>query len=254
MHSILRLTEIPLSPLSRWDARWKLVGLLLAAAGALGLRRIETLSVALFMVGLLVVLSKVPRRLLLIWLVGLGLALLPFLIILPFTLDDGSHGRQVGPLQMSSYGLFVAVSVALRCLSVGGLALVLVATTPMHHTLAAAQRLGLPTVMIGVTQLCFRYAFLLADELRRLRIAMRMRGFRMKANLSSYRTIGHMTGALLTRSLDRADHVANAMACRGFDGRFRTLTPFRTSSRDILSFLICMSVTIMLVVCDRIRD
>src|SRR5437868_4244073 len=100
---------------------------------------------------------------------------------------------------------------------------------------AAALR-TLPAALLGLggaLVLTYRYTFLLAEELGRLRIALRVRGYRNRANLHSYRTIGHVAGTLLVRSHERAERVGQAMRCRGFDGRFRSLTAFRTRWPDV---------------------
>src|SRR5205085_4143301 len=101
---------------------------------------------------------------------------------------------------------------------------------PLHHTLAAANKLKVPGLLVLLTGLAYRYTFLLADELRRIRVALRTRCFRMRVNRHGYRTLGYVTGAVLVRGADRAGHVAEAMRCRGFDGRFHTTTAFRTTA------------------------
>jgi cobalt/nickel transport system permease protein len=63
-----------------------------------------------------------------------------------------------------------------------------------------------------------------------------VRGFRNRANLQSYRTIGQVAGTLLVRSHERSERVGQAMGCRGFDGEFRSLSEFRTTSLDVLVF------------------
>ncbi len=60
-----------------------------------------------------------------------------------------------------------------------------------------------------------------------------MRGYRNRASRHSYRTVGHVTGILLVRGVERAERVSQAMRCRGFDGRFRSLTVFHTSLADL---------------------
>ncbi len=85
------------------------------------------------------------------------------------------------------------------------------------------------------------YVFVLADEFARLRIALRLRGFRNRASLHSYRTVGHVTGTLLVRGAAQAERVAQAMRCRGFDGRFRSWHDFRTRPADLLFFLCVIS-------------
>lgn len=248
----LRHRPVPTSPVARWDARWKLAAVIAAVVGITSLTHVAPAAAA-FGAGLaFVAASRLPWRMLRGWFAVLGSAVLPFLLVLPFTLDDGGRGFDLGPLHASTHGAIVAAALSCRCLAIGCFALVLVSTAPVHHTLAAAHRIGMPSVLVRLMLLAYRYAFLLADELRRLRIALRVRGFRARANTHSYRTLGHVTGALLVRGADRAEHVAEAMRVRGFDGQFHTLTGFRTSSADVLSFLAMLAGTIALVIWDRL--
>ena len=92
--------------------------------------------------------------------------------------------------------------------------------------------------------------FLLLDELNRLRVALRVRGFRNAMTGHAYRTVGQVTGTLLVRGSDRAEWVAQAMRCRGFDGRFRTLTTFRTRPADVVLFVLLAGVSGGLVAWD----
>jgi cobalt/nickel transport system permease protein len=114
----------------------------------------------------------------------------------------------------------------------------LLTAAPFHVTLQAAHRLHVPGLLVQLTLLTYRYLFLLAGEFRRLRTALRVRGFRSGMNAHSYRTVAHVTGALLVRSHERAERVGQAMRCRGFDGTFRSLVEFRTSRADVLFFLL----------------
>ena len=106
-------------------------------------------------------------------------------------------------------------------------------------------------VLVLLTLLAHRYVFVLGDELRRLRVALRVRGFRAKANRHGYRTLGHVVGATLVRGSDRAERVADAMRCRGFDGRFHTLAGFRTTAADVVSCLLVVAATAALIAWDR---
>ena len=242
--------DVPESPLARWDARWKLAALLAAVAGVAVLDHARPAAVALVAgLGLLAA-SRLPGRWVRPRLAALVVAALPFVLILPFTLDG--PGWELGPLHVSERGLLAGAAVALRCVAIGAFALVLVGTAPVHHTLAAAHRLRMPGLFVLLALLAYRYTFLLADELRRLRVALWVRGFRTKANRHGYRTLGHVTGAVLVRGADRAERVADAMRCRGFDGRFHTLTAFRTTAADVVSCLLAVAGTVALVVWDRL--
>jgi cobalt/nickel transport system permease protein len=180
-----------------------------------------------------------------------ALAALPFLIVLPFTLDPDGPGWDVGAVHLSERGVLVGAGVVFRGVAIGALALVLVGTAPIHHTLAAAHRLKVPGLLVLVTLLAYRYAVLLADELRRLRVALRVRGFRPRADRHGYRTAGHVVGAVLVRGAERADRVSEAMRARGFDGRFHTLTAFRTTAGDVVGFAALAAAAAALLAWDQ---
>src|SRR5262249_325713 len=102
--------------------------------------------------------------------------------------------------------------------------------------------------------LTYRYLFLLADELGRLRTALRVRGYRNRPNLHSYRTVGHVAGTLLVRSYERAERVGQAMRCRGFDGRFRSLAAARTRATDVIFFAVVAGGTAGLLTWDLLQQ
>ena len=247
----LRHRPVPDSPLARWDARWKLAAVLLASAGVAALDHPAPAAAALGVALVLLAAARLPGRWVRNRLAALALATLPFLLILPFTLDAAGPGWNLGPVRVSERGLLAGLAVSCRGLAIGSFGLILVGTAPPHHTLAAAHKLRIPGLLVLLALLAYRYAFLLGDELRRLRIALRVRGFRARANRHGYRTLGHVVGATLVRGADRAERVADAMRCRGFDGRFHTLAAFRTTPADVGGFLLLTAATIALVIWDR---
>jgi cobalt/nickel transport system permease protein len=248
----LRHTAIPDSLLARWDARWKLAALLVAVGGVAALDHAAPAAAALGVGLLLLVAAGLPYRWVQARLAVFALAALPFLLVLPVTLDPTGPGWDIGPVRLSEHGFVSGLAVFLRCVAIGSFALVLVGTAPLHHTLTAAHKLKVPGLFVLLALLAYRYAFVLGDELRRLRVALWVRGFRARANRHGYRTIGHVAGAVLVRGADRAEHVADAMRCRGFDGRFHTLTAFRTTAADVVSCLLVIVGTAGLVVWDRL--
>ncbi len=221
----LRLSPPPCidSPLGRLDPRWRLAALTLAALVAAVLRTPPAALLALAGALLLACFARLPRSWLLVRLAPVALFLALFAVPLPFLLDSGR-------------GLAVAVVLFAKGLAVATLALVLLAAGPLDVTLKAAHALRVPGLLIQLTLLTWRYVFLLADELRRLRIALRVRGWHSRPAWHSYRTLGHVAGTLLVRGHERAERVGQAMRCRGFDGRFRSLAVFRTTAVDVLAF------------------
>jgi cobalt/nickel transport system permease protein len=246
----LRELRIPDSPLARWDARWKLAAMLFLAAATAAVRNPEPAAAALAAGLFLTRLGRLPVGRVISRLGLLALAVLPFLLVLPFALDPGGPGWNLGPLHASEHGLRAGAGVALRCLAIGCFAMVLVGTAPLPLTLAAAHALRVPGVLVQVASLAYRYAHLLIDEARRGRVALRARGFRPRTNAHTYRTLGHVAGAVLVRGGDRAEQVAAAMRARGFDGTYRTLTPFRTRIGDVFGFLVAAAGSAGLLISD----
>jgi len=246
-----RDTDVPDSFLARWDSRWKLVSFLIAAFGIAVLHNLLPSAVALALGLSILLLSRLPARWLRVRLCIYALATLPFLVILPFTLDPTGPGWSVWFLRVSEHGISVGLAIFCRCLAIGSLALVLLGTAPFHRTLAAAHKLKVPGLLVLTMGLAHRYAFLLGDEFRRIRVALATRGFKARAGRHGYRTLGYATGAILVRGSDRADRVAAAMRCRGFDGTFQTTPSFRTLPRDFISCLLAIAATSALLIWDK---
>jgi cobalt/nickel transport system permease protein len=226
---------VPDSPLGRLDPRWKLVALLLAAGLVCALRTWPTALLALAAAGALAALARLPWRWYLARVAAVVLFLALFVILLPFTAHPDETPWQLGPVAVSPAGTLQALVIVLKSLAVVSLLLVLWATATPEATFKAARAVGFPELLVQLLALSYRYLFLLVEEFHRLRIALRLRGYRARSDLHSFRTLGHVTGTLLVRSAERAERVGHAMRCRGFDGRFRTLTDFHSRPRDALA-------------------
>jgi cobalt/nickel transport system permease protein len=238
------------SPLARRDPRWRLAGFAIAIFAVAALRQPVPAAVALGFALVLAAVARVPGRWYRARIGTLLIALMPFLLVVPFTVDRGERLWEWRFLHVTDAGLEVAAALAMKTVALVTLALTLLASAPLHVTLAAAGRFGVPRLLVHLTMLTYRYVFLLLDELNRLRIALRVRGFRNAMTGHAYRTIGQVTGTLIVRGADRADGVAQAMRCRGFDGCFRTLATFRTRPADVLVFVLVVGVAGGLVAWD----
>jgi cobalt/nickel transport system permease protein len=240
----------PPSALSRLDPRWKVAALFLAAAVAAALRHLAPALLAVLGAWLLLGLARLPLRWYLARLALTALFLALFVGFLPFLPREHEVPWAVGPLRLSPAGLELAVLITLKTVAVLTLVLVLWATAPWEVTLKAAHALRVPGLLVQLVALTYRYLFLLVEEVGRLRTALRVRGYRNRANLHSYRTVGHVAGTLLVRSSERAERVGQAMRCRGFDGRFRSLVDFRTRAGDVLAFALIVSAAAGLLTWD----
>lgn len=246
----LDLPVCPPSFLQRFDPRCKLASLLLAALGIALLRSGVPALMALAASLLLVGLARVPWRWYLRRLATATAMYVLFLVWLPLVPEAGDATIELGRLTVSLPGLLRLTVLSAKLAGMISLMLVLLATTPLPEVFKAARALGLPRLLVLLLLLTYRYVFLLMEEFARLRIALRVRGFRNSANLHSYRTIGQVAGTLLVRSQERSDRVAQAMRCRGFDGEFRTLHEFRAGWRDGAAFMAIVGCTAWLLAWD----
>lgn len=227
----LDLPPQPDSPLRARDPRWKLAAVTFAIAMAAALQSLTAAALACLGAWALIVYGRVPVR----W-VGARLApLAPFLGLLVVLLPifDSAPPVHIGPLAFSA-GLRAALVIVLKATAVVSFVCVLLTAAPLPVTLHAARALHMPGLFVQLGLLTYRYVFLLADEWGRMRIALRVRGYRNRASLHCYRTVAYAAGTLLVRGHERAERVAQAMQCRAFDGRFRSLTEFRTTPADVI--------------------
>lgn len=151
--------------------------------------------------------------------------------VLPFTFPGEPIGR-LGPLAPTMEGLRFCAQITLKSNAILLTFLALLATSPIATLGYALHRLRVPAKMVLLLLMTYRYLFVLEQEYQRLSRAMQMRGFRPRTSLHTYRSYAYLVGMLFVRASARADRVHQAMLCRGFDGRFRTLKTFRLDGRD----------------------
>ena len=228
------------SPLRGFDPRWKILSILLFAVVVAVLQNVLSALIAFALALGLAIAARLPAR----WYrrrLGFVALLLALLIVwLPF-LEPGPVWN-LGPLHVSQAGVLLAFVVLLKAMTIVSLFLTLWATSPPGATLKAAQSMYVPATVLHLFALSYRYLHLFAEELGRMRIALRVRGYRNRSNAHSYRTIGNVAGMLLVRSYERAERVSQAMRCRGFDGCYRSLVTLRTGLHDVVSFLLMAGV------------
>ncbi len=126
-------------------------------------------------------------------------------------------------------------SIMLRFTLTVSAALVLICTTGMNSVCTAIERMGVPDVLSTQLLFLYRYIFVLAEEVLTLSRARALRSFGRRG--LGLRVYGQILGQLLLRTYGRAQRIYNAMLCRGFDGRVRTMRVLRFGARDFAFIL-----------------
>jgi len=168
-------------------------------------------------------------------------------LLLPFTFK-GETLFTIGPLVGTKEGVLYASQITLKCNAILLAMIALMATIPIFTLGHAMSKLYFPEKMIHLFLFTYRYIHVIFQEYHRLINAMRIRGFIPGTNLHTYRSYAYLLGMLLVKSYDRAERVHKAMLCRGFSGKYYTLSRFSVKIRDILYLSLMLAAILGLVI------
>jgi cobalt/nickel transport system permease protein len=167
-------------------------------------------------------------------------------IVLPFTYP-GTPVLHVGPLTVTREGLLFTGLITLKSNAIIIGLIALVATVPVVTLGQAMHELRLPDKLCHLLLFTYRYLYVFEQEFRRLVQAMKIRGFRPRTNLHTYRSYAYLAAMLLVRSHDRAERVFQAMLCRGFRGVFYSLRTFSWQPRDKFFLAVALLALMVLI-------
>ena len=232
----------------RLDPRGKIV---VAVLFAVLIAVAKTFAVALVGLALALVflaLARLPLKKVLVRLLVVNSFIFFLWLVLPFTYP-GEAVWHWGPLTATRQGLAYAGLITVKSNAIIIALIALIATAPIVTLGQALRRLRLPDKLCHLLLFTYRYIYVFEQEYRRLVLAMKIRGFRPRTDLHTYRSYAYLAAMLLVRSFDRAERVFAAMRCRGFQGTFYSLRTFTWQRRDgiflagsllILAALLCL--------------
>lgn len=139
-----------------------------------------------------------------------------FALLMPFV-ATGEKTEFLG-LTVSHAGLIGGAALLIKGTLGVFASLLLAATTEPQALLAGLERLRLPRQMVEIMGFMIRYLDLVTDDLRRMSIGMRSRGFEPR-NPRHWGPLAKSLGALFIRSYERGERVHLAMLSRGYDSR-----------------------------------
>ncbi len=172
---------------------------------------------------------------------------------LPFT-TPGSEVWSVGFLTMTKEGVLMASTLSIKANAMMLMFIAFVVSTPVNTAGHAMGRLGVPDKLVHLFFFTYRYIHVIYDEYMRLKKAMLIRGFVPTTSVHTYRSYAYLVGMLLVKSSDRAKRVHNAMLCRGFNGKFYSLTEFSISRADIIVFSFMILLIILMGVVEWVPE
>ena len=129
-------------------------------------------------------------------------------------------------LEATTEGLTFFATVLLKSWASVTAAVLLTASTPQIDLLRALRAVRVPSILVTIVSMTYRYLFVLADEAHRMMRARESRSASAGRGSGGSvawraRVTGNMAGSLFVRSLDRSDRIYLAMLARGYDGTVR---------------------------------
>lgn len=138
-----------------------------------------------------------------------------FALLMPFVVP-GEQTTVLG-LSVSVPGLWGAWNILAKGTLGVATSVILASTTELRSLLLGLQRLRLPPLLVQIASFMIRYGDVIADEMRRMSIARRSRGFEARG-VRQWGVLAKSAGALFIRSYERGERVHLAMVSRGYTG------------------------------------
>lgn len=142
----------------------------------------------------------------------------------PYSFEIFSH-----TLTIYSDGLNMGLLVTTRALAASSCLFFLALTTPMTELFAGLRWLGIPTAIVEIAMLIYRYIFVFLEESERMWIASKMRGegdFRTRIRVFSM-----LAGTLFLRSIQQGEKLIVAMNSRCYQGEISNLACLKNKKR-----------------------
>ena len=120
----------------------------------------------------------------------------------------------------------------------------LMATTTLDSLCCALRKLHVPSLLVTLLLLTFRYVSLLIEQVSVMTEAYHLRAPGQKGlHISAW---GSFLGQLLLRTMDRAGELYDSMQLRGFTGEFPYAAPPRFSGKDAAVLILGAAVLLFL--------
>lgn len=168
-----------------------------------------------------------------------------FALLMPFVVP-GEQTELLG-VSVSVPGLWGAWNVLAKGTLGVAASVLLASTTELRSLLLGLQRLRLPPLLVQIASFMIRYGDVITDELRRMSVARRSRGFEA-GGVRHWGVLAKTAGALFIRSYERGERVHLAMVSRGYTGTMPVIdevTASRTqwahaAALPVLALVVCL--------------
>ncbi|MFJ8075301.1 cobalt ECF transporter T component CbiQ [Streptomyces sp. NPDC096176] len=232
------------SPVHELPAHCKLLAVLGFVLVVVSTPREAVWAFALYAVllGAVAAVARIPAGFLLKRLL-IEIPFVAFALLMPFVVP-GERTEFLG-IPLSVPGLWGAWNILAKGTLGVAASVILASTTELRSVLNGLQRLRLPPLLVQIASFMIRYGDVITDEMRRMSIARRSRGFEARG-VRHWGVLAKSAGALFIRSYERGERVHLAMVSRGYTGTMPVLDEVR-ATRAQWSYAAVLPVTALAV-------
>lgn len=224
-----------------WDVRFKIITLFILVIGVISLQQPIFILIIMLILLLLAIALGLSLRLT----ISRTMLLLPFLalMILPILLGTGATGFS------ERYEL--ALLIFLKALASFLAMLIMINTQTLQHLLDGLSSIKIPTVLISVLFLTYRYTLLYIDEIIKMKRALAARLFKNGVSRRALEVYGEISGGMMLKGIERSDILYRSMSSRGFNGKFPVGNMPKIRKRDYLISFVLLFFMLILIISDR---
>ncbi len=235
-----------LSRLSKVKPQTKLLGifLIILSIAFFSMNNLKLFMIHICCVVYLLFISKISFKTYLKRL-SIDIPFVLFAIFLPFISKGNGKifGEYLG-LTIYETGLIEMRNLIFKITLCVTLAIILTATTSTIELIYGMQKLKISPLLISIFSFAIRYIDVFIDELKRVKISMKSRGYSEKG-LKNLQPIAFASGAMLIRGYERGERVYNSMISRGFNGYLELHDrEYKNTNMIYLIGIICLLATI----------
>ncbi len=237
------------SPLQRWDPRVKLFTLGIFVFSVALLKTLPVAILAFFLAVCILRLSSLPYDFVASSVKWIIFFLLPFFIIMPLSYPGETAFKVIG-LGFAWEGLQIATLIFIKAVAIILTTFSMFGTARFDVSMIALQHLKCPKILVQMLLFTYRYTFVFIEEMRRMQIAMRARGFVMKTDMKTMHVMGNFVGTLLVRSFERSERVYKAMLSKGYQGELHSMVRFQSERQDYIKSALILTAASLILALD----
>jgi cobalt/nickel transport system permease protein len=237
------------SPINRWDPRYKIVALGLLIISIALVKTIPVALIALVIALLIIGISSLPIHFISHGLTFILVFLVPFFFILPFSYPGHTAFKVLG-LSFAWEGLRYATLIFTKALAIVLLSFSVFGSSRFDVSMIAMQKLRCPKVIVQMLLFTYRYTYVFLEEMQRMHTSMLARGFVARTDGKTLKIFGNFVGTLLVRSFERTDRVYKAMLSKGYQGELHSMVKFNAVPADFLKTIFVLGLGVTLLVID----